>query len=331
MTEHQITSVVVCAYTLRRWDDLAEAIDSVRAQPEASEVILVIDHENELLGRAEEKWGATDVIIVPNRHRQGLSGARNTGLELASGELVAFLDDDAVAAADWLRLLVDCFVDDNVVGAGGSAVPNWPSGIPVPTLPPELLWVVGCTYRGQPRELTEVRNVLGCSMVFRRIPLLTIGGFNVKTGRVGQIPLGGEETEACIKLRQAFPASRVMFEPRSVVRHRVTADRTTWRYLRRRSFFEGISKAALSRDLGHQDALSSERSYVGRILPGGVWRELSHGHPLGALAIALSLASAGLGYCYGISRSRPRISRVAPHTGPHRDDEARATGRGSSK
>lgn len=331
MIENRIASVVVCAYTLRRWDDLAEAIDSARSQPEALEVILVIDHENELLGRAEEKWGATEVLVVPNRYQQGLSGARNTGLELASGELVAFLDDDAVAAVDWLRLLVACFANDNVVGAGGSAVPNWPSGIPVPTLPPELLWVVGCTYRGQPRELTEVRNVLGCSMVFRRIPLLLIGGFNVNTGRVGQIPLGGEETEACIKLRQAFPASRVMFEPRSVVRHRVTADRTTWRYLRRRSFFEGVSKAALSRNLGQQDALSSERSYVARILPGGVWRELSHGHPLGALAIALSLASAGLGYCYGKCRSQPRISRVTPHSGPHRDDEARATGRSSSK
>jgi glycosyltransferase involved in cell wall biosynthesis len=311
VTEHPTVSVVVCAYTQRRWDDLAAAIDSARAQPEAAEVILIIDYEDELLGRAEQRWGSSGVVVAPNRQHKGLSGARNTGLELASSDLVAFLDDDAVAAEDWLGLLVDCFVNENVVGAGGSAIPNWPTGRPSPMLPPELLWVVGCTYRGQPRELSEVRNVIGCSMVFRRTPLLTIGGFNVNTGRVGQIPLGGEETEACIKLRQAFPDSRVMFEPRSVVHHRVTADRTTWRYLRRRSFFEGVSKAALSRDLGHQDALSSERSYAGRILPSGAWRELSHGRPGGAFAIALSLASAGFGYLYGIIRSRQDNSLVS--------------------
>lgn len=303
MNEHPTVSVVICAYTQRRWDDLAAAIDSALNQPETAEVILVVDYERELLDRAKRRWSKAGVVIASNRYRQGLSGARNTGLETASSDLVAFLDDDAVAADDWLRSLVKCFAYENVVGAGGSAVPNWHSGRPSPMLPPELLWVVGCTYRGQPNKLSEVRNVIGCSMVFRRAALLTIGGFNVNTGRVGQIPLGGEETEACIKLRHTFPDSRVMFEPRSVVLHRVTPDRTTWRYLRRRSFFEGVSKAALSRNLGHQNALSSERSYVGRILPRGVWRELSHGRFAGAFAIVLSLASAGLGYLYGMGSS----------------------------
>jgi hypothetical protein len=84
------------------------------------------------------------------------------------------------------------------------------------------------------------------------------------------------------------------------VHHRVTPDRLTWRYLRRRSFFEGVSKAALSKRLGPHDALSSERGYAGRILPSGVWRELSNGRPAAAFAIVLSLASAGFGYLYGV-------------------------------
>jgi hypothetical protein len=84
------------------------------------------------------------------------------------------------------------------------------------------------------------------------------------------------------------------------VRHRVTPERLTWRYLRRRSFFEGVSKAALSKSLGSPDALSRERSYVWRDLPSGVWRELSNGRPAAAFAIVFSLASAGFGYVYGI-------------------------------
>lgn len=311
MSHQPTVSVIVCAYTQRRWGDIEAAVDSVRAQPEASEIILVIDYESELLQRAEERWSADGIIVIPNRHQQGLSGARNTGLETADGELVAFLDDDAVAADDWLRLLIDCFASDDILGAGGAALPNWPSGRPSATLPPELLWVVGCTYRGQPVERSEVRNVIGCSMIFRRAALLTIGGFNVDTGRVGQIPLGGEETEACIKLGQLYPNSRVMFEPRSVVRHRVTPDRLTWNYLRRRTFFEGVSKAALSRTLGSHDALSSERSYTGRILPSGVWRELSRAHPAPAFAIVLSLVSAGFGYLYGMTHARASNSLVS--------------------
>ncbi|HWH25746.1 MAG TPA: glycosyltransferase family 2 protein [Pseudolysinimonas sp.] len=308
MNHRASVSVVVCAYTQRRWSELALAIDSARAQPEVSEVIVVIDHESELLRRVEERWSETGVRVMPNRHKQGLSGARNTGLEAAWGNLVAFLDDDAVAADGWIHKLVDCFVSDDIVAAGGSAVPVWPSGRPPSTLPLELRWVVGCTYRGQPIERSEVRNVIGCSMIFRRAVLLMIGGFNVNTGRVGQVPLGGEETEVCIKLRRLYPNSRVIFEPRSVVYHRVTPDRVTWRYLRRRSFFEGVSKAALARDLGPENALSSERSYARRILPSGVWREFSHGRLAAAFAIILSLASAGFGFLYGITHAHMPIS-----------------------
>ncbi|WP_349903871.1 glycosyltransferase family 2 protein [Parafrigoribacterium humi] len=311
MTEHPSVSVVICAFTLRRWDDLVAAVTSARAQPDATEVLVVIDHEEELLARARKQWETTEVTVVSNRYRQGLSGGRNTGLELATSELAAFLDDDAVAADDWLRLLIECFDDDDVVGAGGAAVPVWPTGKPSATLPPELLWVVGCTYRGQPTERAEVRNVVGCSMLFRREPLLAIGGFNVATGRIGQIPLGGEETEACIKLRQLDPRNKVIFEPRSIVHHRVTPDRTTWRYLRRRCFFEGVSKSALSRDLGRQDALSSERSYAVRILPEAMFRELFHGRFASAYAVVLSLAAAGFGYLYGITRSRSHASVVS--------------------
>ncbi|MBC7725643.1 MAG: glycosyltransferase family 2 protein [Burkholderiaceae bacterium] len=290
-------SVIVCAYTQRRWDDLTASVESAIAQPDTTEVILVIDHERELFERAAAAW--PQITVVENASRQGLSGARNTGVELASGVIVAFLDDDATAGPGWLRAMLDCFDAADVVAVGGRANPVWPHGLPSVTLPPELLWVVGCTYRGQPTSREDVRNVMGCTMAFIRSPLVDIGGFNLDTGRVGQIPLGAEETEVCIRLRQANPATRIVFEPLSTVSHRVTPDRMTWRYLRRRSFFEGVSKAALSRSLGRGDALESESAYARRILPAGVIRELRQGRPLGAAAIVLSLGAAAAGLAYG--------------------------------
>ena len=314
MTTVPTVSVVICAFTLRRWDDLRLSVASALAQPETTEVILVIDHEELLLARARSYWPA--VRVLANRHAQGLSGARNTALELATSEIVAFLDDDASANADWLRHLISAFQDSAVVASGGKALPRWPTGCASVTLPPELLWVVGCSYIGQPTETAEVRNVVGCSMAFRLAPLLAIGGFNLETGRVGSIPLGNEETEVCIRLRQQDSARRIIFEPRSLVAHTVTLERMTWRYLRRRSFFEGVSKSALSRDLGAADALSSERSYALGILPAGALREVRIGRPLGAVAIALSFASACAGFVYGTLRGAAAARKAAGSFAP---------------
>jgi GT2 family glycosyltransferase len=295
----QRVSVVVCAYTTRRWDDLQASIESVRAQPEADEVVLVVDHAPELLALARARWD--DVVIVENAQRRGLSGARNTGVLEASGDVVAFLDDDAVAEPDWVRLLVEPFVDLDVVGVGGRAEPVWPAG-GRRFYSDELLWVVGCSYAGLPEGDADVRNVLGCTMAFRRWDLVQAGGFDLDTGRVGRIPLGCEETQLCIRLRQDDPDARIVLRPAALVQHRVTPDRVTWSYLLRRGFFEGVSKAALSRELGREDSLSTESHYLSRTLPGAVLRELGlvgRGGLRRAAAIVACVAATVAGYVLG--------------------------------
>jgi glycosyltransferase involved in cell wall biosynthesis len=288
-------SVVICAYTERRWHDLGDAVASAASQADAAEVLVVIDHAPALLARARAEW--PQHVVLPNAHRQGLSGARNTGTEAAAHELVAYLDDDAIAAEGWLAPLVDVLLQPHVVGAGGKAVPIWPKAAPA-FLPPELNWIIGCTFTGQPAHLERVRNVMGCSMLFRRDPVLAIGGFSSDTGRIGTIPLGGEETDLCIRLRQEQPDALVYFEPRSVVRHRVSADRVKFRYLCRRSFYEGVSKAVLSTRLGADDALESERRYTLVVLPVGVIRALLTRRPLAAVGIVTAFSATVAGYLY---------------------------------
>lgn len=312
--QHNRVSVVICAYTQLRWDDIVAAVSSALAQPECAEVILVIDHEETLLKRAQLHW--PDVAVIANNQQQGLSGARNTGVQAATGEIVAFLDDDASAAADWLGLLVHPFSDHRVAGVGGRADPVWPVSSAARILPPELFWIVGCSYLGLPTDNADVRNVIGCSMAFRRETLLLLGGFNVETGRVGRVPLGCEETELCIKVRQADPQARIVYVPGSVVNHRVSADRTGWSYVARRSYYEGISKAVLSRNLGRGAALASESSYALKVLPRGIVRELGdirHGGAARALAIVLSLAGASAGYVRGSLSARSGNAAAESH------------------
>jgi GT2 family glycosyltransferase len=307
-------TVVVCAYTERRWPDLVAAVESVAAQTvPVDQVLLVIDHNPALAARAAAEIAG--VTVLANENRRGLSGARNTALAHATGDIVVFLDDDASAASpDWLELLLAPYENPLVAAVGGAATPLWPTERPV-TLPAgsergELDWVVGCTYTGQPVQLAEVRNLMGCNMSFRRTVFAAVGGFTEDMGRVGTVPVGCEETELCIRLRQHDPSARIVFEPRALVRHRVSPDRLSWSYLRRRSWGEGISKAAVSRLVGAGDALSTERAYTTRIIPAAFFRELLRLHVAGASALVVSVLFAAAGYARG------KLTRANRELGP---------------
>lgn len=315
------SSVVICAYTLARWSDLRAAVVAVLGQSvTATELIVVIDHNEELAERARADFTALSerVDVVENRHPRGLSGARNTALDIATGEIVVFLDDDASPrSTEWLGSILSHYSDDAVYAVGGSAYPVWPDKRPsflpagVVGEPGELDWIVGCTYRGQPTETAQVRNLMGANMSFRRAPVVALGGFVSGIGRIGRVPLGCEETELCIRLRQKHPEAEILFDPSIVVDHTVSADRTRPRYLISRSYAEGVSKAAIARLIGSEDALSSERAYTAKILPRAVGRETSaaaRGNPTrawGAVAVLASVSAAGFGYARG------RLSRVS--------------------
>ncbi|HET8815682.1 MAG TPA: glycosyltransferase, partial [Solirubrobacterales bacterium] len=265
-------SVVICAFTRDRLEVLSEAIDSLRGQTlPPHEIVLVIDHAPELLAEVGERW--PELKIVANREKQGLSGARNTGVAEASGEVVAFLDDDAIASPDWLRRLADAYANPEVLGAGGTVRPRWVEGKPG-WFPPEFDWVVGCTHSGMPQELSPVRNLVGANMSFRRRPLLEVGGFSHDLGRVGTLPVGCEETDLSIRVHQRWPEAEILYDPDASVDHVVPPARGTVRYFLDRCRAEGRSKAVLTGMVGSDDGLSAERSYVRRTLPLGFLRDL---------------------------------------------------------
>ena len=269
------TSVVICAYTPQRWDRLLSAVRSVQAQETpAHEIVLVIDHHNELLGRVRQALPSLDVVA--NEGPKGLSGARNTGIARSSGAVVAFLDDDAVAKPDWLTHLLAHYADAQVLGVGGSAMPEWETPAP-PWWPREFGWVIGCSYRGQPTSAAPVRNLMGCNMSIRKSVLESVGGFESSLGRTADRPLGCEETELCIRARARFPNAEFIYEPLASVRHAVPRERASWSYFRARCLAEGISKAQVARSVGQAAALSAETAYLRRVLPSAVGRNLDHG------------------------------------------------------
>jgi GT2 family glycosyltransferase len=311
------TSVVVCAYTERRWADLRAAVASVRAQaPAPDEIVLVVDHNPALRSRAERTLAG--VRCVDNDRRPGLSGARNSGVAAARGEIVAFLDDDAEAEHGWLARLVDGYRDPRVLGVGGAVVPRWAGGRP-PAFPPEFDWVVGCTYRGMPEATGPVRNLIGANMSFRRDVLDAVGGFREGIGRVGTIPIGCEETELCLRARRRFPEGIVLYDPRAAVRHRVPAERASWRYFAARCYAEGRSKAEVCRLAGARAALSSERAHVAGAVRRAVVRDLAHTVRTGDAAGVARAGAAGAGVVLaaaGMAAGRARAALRPQRTAP---------------
>ena len=311
-------SVVICAYTEKRWVDLFDSLDSLTQQTvNPHEVILVIDHNERLLRRCRETFADRGVRVLPNRQQQGLSGARNTGLGIASGDVVAFLDDDATADPNWVERLSSHYQQSSVLGVGGFAKPVWPAQTPT-WLPDEFLWVVGCSYTGQPTTVAEVRNFLGCNMSFRRSIFDSVDGFVHGLGRVGAVPMGCEETELCIRVRSQFPAAagalQLVYEPRALVNHRVSVDRVRFAYFRSRCFAEGLSKASVTQRVGTDAGLATERRYVKIVLPKAVAFGVLRAprDPWGlvrAINVVVGLAWTTAGYATGKWRARSARSR----------------------
>lgn len=309
MTASRSASVVICTFADERLDSLRAAFASALAQTVPPlQVIVAVDHNAALLERVRDELPAA--TAVANAHQRGLSGTRNSGVAAARGDVVAFLDDDAVAAPDWLERLLAHYGPADVLGVGGRIEPRWLEREPR-TLPAEFHWVCGCSYAGMPEAAATVRNVIGANMSVRREVLLRAGGFGSGLGRVGRRPLGCEETELCIRASHLVPGGRFVYEPSALVRHEVPAARTTWRYFVARCLAEGRSKALVSRRVGRTDALASERSYVVRALPRALGRGLldgARGDPAGpvrAARVLVGLAAASAGYAAGALGEAP--------------------------
>jgi len=270
-------SVVVSTYTIDRLNDVLECISSLKRQTlRPLEIILVLDNDVGLVDFYRSRVSGDVKIVVSDGF--GLSNARNAGVKNAEGEIVAFIDDDAVADERWLENLVNSYDDPLVLGVGGLIKPIWESGRPI-WFPEELDWIVGCSYKGLPERKTYVRNPIGCNMSFKRNIFEKVGYFRTDIGRLGKKPVAGEEAELAIRILEKVPGSKIVYDPVAVVHHRVPKLRTNLKYVARRSFAEGVSKAIFSSQKPNPTSiLHVEKDYLRHLLSTGIPRRLIRGY-----------------------------------------------------
>jgi len=301
-------AVVICTHASERWIYLQRAVRSVLRQTlPPREVVLVVDCNDVLFRRASA--ALEGVHVIRNADHPGLGGARNSGIGASTAPVVAFLDDDAVASPRWLEMLASPYRDPDVSGVGGAIEPMWELGRPA-WFPEEFDWVVGCTYRGMPESASEVRNLIGCNMSFRRNVLDALGRF-----RLGY---GCDETDLCIRLRQRWPEKKLLYLPDATVSHHVPAARARFSRFLARCYFEGGSKAVVSYLVGSEQGLASERTYARRTLPHAVLAGVEtsmHNRDAAGIArsatIVLGFAATATGYI----RGRTSVAQAATRRG----------------
>ncbi|MBO0684251.1 MAG: glycosyltransferase family 2 protein, partial [Candidatus Dormibacteraeota bacterium] len=260
-------SVIIPAYSVERWPLLKRAVESARCQvPAPGEVIVCVDHNPDLSFRCRQEWGCKDrhegppVMVVDSRHPGHQGASRTTGAEVARGEFLLFLDDDAAATPGWLQLMLAGFDDPSVVAVGGAPLPEYPKPRPR-WFPREFDWVFGCVYRGLPDVTAPIPRVIGTTMAVRRADLIALGGFHSDDH---------DDLDLSHRLRARFPGGSVIYEPRAVVRHRVHEHRLTWAYFWRRCFTVNRSKVGALRRMGAAANMGAERSFALGALTGGV-------------------------------------------------------------
>jgi len=253
-------SVVICTYSMERYDVFSECVESVVAQTyDPLEVVIVVDGNPEVFDRVQSDFGHYDnVVLHDNDENQGISYSRTKGTELASGEVVAFIDDDATANPDWIQRLIDVYESTDAIAVGGDVRPDWQTEKP-DFFPAEFYWLVGCVEPGFADDGEEVRNTYGSNISYRREAFLAVGGYDPNTGRKGDKHLQAHEAPVGIRLRKEFGKGMVFTED-AVVDHKLFDYRGDFRWLVARSFWQGYSKRVM--DLLYPNAEDNKRSYL---------------------------------------------------------------------
>ncbi|MDZ7584276.1 MAG: glycosyltransferase [Thiobacillus sp.] len=246
-------SIVVCTYN--RADSLAHTLDCLKKQQLRADIdweVIVVDNNSKDSTRTtvEAAMSGFPELRYEFESRQGLSHARNHGIDVASGDIVLFTDDDVCPEPDWVQVILDSMTKHGCDACGGYIAPVWEKQPPV-WLTERFYGFLAIKTDTIKRQIMSTSDTpFGANMAFRRDLFARHGAFDVARGRMGNVLASGEDGELFERILNG--GGKVMYFPRARVHHRVEAFRVEKAYFRRWRF-------QTSRNIAQNRGLAGER------------------------------------------------------------------------
>jgi GT2 family glycosyltransferase len=244
--------VTVIIATYNRAAMLDECLDHLRRQrfSPGDEVIVVdngsTDETPAVIARHQRRYAVP--LCLVHEARPGKSRAIARAFTVATGDILAFTDDDVNVEADWLDAVRDAMADPVVALVGGPVAPRWQTTVPrwirlARDRHPRLGAPIALLDYGDRTVELGSRTVLGANLAVRREVFTQVGGFPAHLGKLRGTLLSGEDHELCRRVQDA--GFRAIYSPRAAVRHWVPAHRARVSYFLRWFYWSGITHAIM--------------------------------------------------------------------------------------
>ncbi len=269
--------------THNRAETLALTLQSVLAQQAdiPFEVIVVDNNSTDRTREVVEEFArkATVEVRYVFEPVQGSSAARNAGIAVSRGEVIAFLDDDVIASPGWLAALAEAYAElPDAWCIGGRVTLQLPAQLPSWLVPLDGLLASYLSQQDLGPEVVRIeypRGLISANLSVRREALERVGGFCGRLGRFRERLLCGEDIELCHRIQRA--GGGVYYCGAASVVHLVPSGRLTKTFFRRRAYWQGRTEAVLSRRRGvalqgAKDALKAAALYTAK----ETWRAFRH-------------------------------------------------------
>jgi glycosyltransferase involved in cell wall biosynthesis len=242
----RLISIVLCTYNRAGFlrDALTTLVAAVRASGFDAEILVVnnasTDATDEVVTGLIDEYPDAGILLI-NEPRQGLSHARNTGINRSRGDVICFLDDDVLIPEVWLSGLLDGFSLGESIGCvAGRIELSWPDVPRPPWLDRRCLRLYGAFSHGERSFVLPCgEDFFGGNVALTREAVEKVGLFDTGLGRKESSLMSGEDTDYSRRLWES--GFTIAYSSEGFIYHRVQPERLKIFWVARRAFWAGVT------------------------------------------------------------------------------------------
>lgn len=260
-------SVVICSYNRGKY--LPMVLDSLKVQDystQSHEIILInnnsTDNTDEII-RNYQQANPTFPLVYEIEYNQGISYARNKGVETAKGDIIVFIDDDETVEPDFLTSVNNFFTQYKNAGiSSGPVIPVYETEKPEWLSHFTMRLITGAYDKGKSIKLLKNKDYPGTGHAcFRKSLFIKYGAFNTTLGRKGNSLMGAEDKDFFLRLMNG--GEKCYYLPSAKIYHHIPESKLTDDFFRRLTYSIGKSERIRTLNLG-------KKSFYKRLMMEGI-------------------------------------------------------------